>query len=347
MKKFSDELKRWPFDQKTPEMEEKEALTLLRLELEEVMNRPTRRRAFIAMAPFLIAGCASKSKHRYREGDQTGRETSLSVEDERRMTQEYLPQMKKEYPLHPNQEAQRYISQIGQDMVEKNNLHNNPYTYNFAVVDSEHVNAFALPAGTVFVTAPLIKMAESEAELAGVVGHEIGHVMARHTAHRIDKAKREQSRTLLYGIGGALLGGAAGMGLARLVCSSGDRECMQRIALYGAAAGAGGGLLIQKFAFMAHSREDEMEADRIGFRVSHRAGYDKDHIGLFYERLLEMEREFKKNSGNALLAPLADALSTHPPGRDRVQQMRQMAAEAPAGRGKISSPTFERIQRIV
>ena len=328
------------------QVEKEQVLKELKNELTRVLHHPSRRRTFLAVAPLLIAGCASTSKHRYREGDQTGRETSLSVEDEIRMTEEYLPEMKKEYPLLQNQQAQRYISSLGQDMVKKNNLVGNPYEYNFAIVDSEQVNAFALPAGTVFVTKPLILMAETEAELAGVVGHEVGHVMARHTAHRIDKAQREQSRSVLLGLGGALLGGAAGFGVSRLVCSEDDRECVRRISMYGAAAGAAGGLMIQKFAFMAHSREDEMEADRIGFRVSHQSGFHKDYIGNFYERLLEMEREFQSGQGS-LLAPLTDAMSTHPPGRERVAQMQQMASETKNGNGKISSKEFENIKKIL
>jgi beta-barrel assembly-enhancing protease len=323
---------------------------LIELEKELVQINKTRhgRRAFLQALPLLLASCATKPRHadRHREGDNTGQETSLTYEDERRMTEEYLPEMKKEYPPHRNKEAQRYINDVGQKIVKANGLHKNPYTYSFTVCDSKNVNAFALPAGTVFVTAPLIAMSESEAELAGVIGHEIGHIQARHTAERIELAKREQNRTILYGIGGALLGGAAGVGLSRLVCKREDRECMRRIALYGAAAGAGGGLLIQKFAFMANSREDEMEADRIGFRTSLAAGYDREHIGLFYSRLLEMERQYQQNQ-SPLLAPLTDAMSTHPPSRERVLQMEQMAREAPKTKGKVSSKEFDKIRHVL
>lgn len=329
-------------------MNELEARAALESELKEVVKTPHGRRVFLKCLPLLLAGCASSPRHgdRYREGDNTGQETAMTYDDERRMTKEYLPEFKKEYPPHRNPEVQSYINDLGQEIVKANKLHNNPYKYTFTVCDVKNVNAFALPAGTVFVTAPLIAMSESEAELAGVVGHEIGHIQARHTAERMELAKREQSRTLLYGIGGALLGGAAGVGLSRLVCKREDRECMRRIALYGAAAGAGGGLLIQKFAFMANSREDEMEADRIGFRTSVNAGYDKDHVGLFYNRLLEMERQYQQDQ-SPLLAPLTDAMSTHPPSRERVLQMEQMAREERARKGKVSSTEFDRIRRLL
>ncbi len=323
-------------------------LIKLEHELQSLMSRKSGRRAFLQAMPLLLAGCATAptTADRHREGDNTGQQTSLSYDDERKMTAEYLAEMKKEYPPHKDREVQVYIEELGQKIVQANKLHKNPYTYNFTVCDVKNVNAFALPAGTVFVTAPLIAMAQSEAELAGVVGHEIGHIQARHTAERMEAQKKSQSKSLLYGIGGAILGGAAGVGLAQLLCKKEDKECLRRIALYGAAAGAGGGLLIQKFGFMANSREDEMEADRIGFRTSLAAGYDKDHIGLFYNRLLEMEKQYQ-SSQSPLLAPLTDAMSTHPPSRERVLQMEQMARETKAAKGLVSSKKFERIRDIV
>ncbi len=77
------------------------------------------------------------------------------------------------------------------------NLRGNPDNYHVTVVDVATVNAFALPAGQVFVTAPLIALAASEAELAGVIGHEVGHVMARHTAERMYVREKEQNKIRL------------------------------------------------------------------------------------------------------------------------------------------------------
>ncbi len=250
-----------------------------------------------------------------------------------------LPQMKKEYPAHSNKEAQIYVKQLGEKIIKANNLEGKPYKYNFTLVDVGYVNAFALPAGEIMVTAPLLAMADSEAELSGVIGHEVGHVVARHTAERMQKAKDEQKKSWLMGIGGGVLGGAAGFLLGKTLCKSSDpkyKECLQRAALYGTAAGAGGALLIQKYAFMANSREDEMEADRIGFKTSVAAGYNKDHVGNFYEKLLEMEKNHKQG-GNAFLASFADALSTHPPSAERVQQMKQMATQTPASSSSVVS----------
>lgn len=316
--------------------------------LQELTSTHMGRRLFLQAVPLLMAAaCATKSnKERLREGDNRGQKTSLTPADELKLTQEVLPKMRKDYPAIQNNELQEYITRIGQRIVRANNLHANPYTYNFTAVDVNYVNAFALPAGTVMVTAPLITMAETEAELAGVIGHEIGHIKARHTAERMEAAKQAEKKTWLYGAVGGVLGGAAGFGLGKLLCKPKDNECLQKAALYGAAAGAGGGLLIQKYAFMANSREDEMEADRIGFRTTVTAGYHRDHVGTFYSKLLEMEKK-AKGEGNKLMASITDAMSTHPPSENRVKQMNEMASVEPLKTGAIiSTKEFEKMKAI-
>jgi predicted Zn-dependent protease len=314
--------------------------------LKEINSRPLGRRVFLASLPVLLSACATVPKSRYREGSNKGQKTSMTVKDEQNMTREYLPQMAKDYPTIQDPMLQQYINNLGQKIVRSNNLHGKPYSYNFAVVQTPAVNAFALPAGTIFVTAPLLAMADSEAELAGVIGHEIGHVQARHTAERIEKQKKEQNKTLLYTIGGALGGYLLGRGVGELVCPPKDKECLDRISKYGAMAGAAGGLLIQKYAFMANSREDEMEADRIGFRTSVAAGFHKDHVGLFYSKMLEMEKKHKQ--GNQIMAALADSMSTHPPSQQRVDQMKEMSLKQASQRSpRISSKEFDRVKKRI
>lgn len=327
-------------------MNQNDALTQLEKDLNYLISTPTGRRLFLSSIPFLIAGCATPKSSRYREGNNKGQKTSISVNDEKNMTKEYLPQMKKDYPAYKDKFLQNYIDYLGQKIVKTNGLHNKPYKYNFTLVDTKAVNAFALPAGTVFVTGPLLAMAGSEAELAGVIGHEIGHVKARHAAERMELAKQEQTKTALAGLGGLLVGGALGYGIGKAVCKPKDKECLERAAKYGAIAGAAGGLLIQKYGFMANSREDEMEADRIGFRTSVKAGYNKMHVGKFYERLLKMEKQNKKGA-NKLLASFADAMSTHPPSEERVKQMRSMAKKSKQKKGMVSSKNFNKAKAIV
>ena len=318
----------------------------LAFDLQHIISTPFGRRSFLTTLPFLMASCATPSKHRHREGDNTGQATSLTPKDEEAMAKEYLPKMKKEYPAYKNTYVQNYLKDLGRGIVQSNNLSGNPYRYTFEVVESQHINAFALPAGTVFVTRPLMKTAETEAELAGVVGHEIGHIQARHTAERIETAKREQKKSLLYGLGGALIGGAAGFGLGKLVCKKQDRVCLARIASYGALAGTAGGLLIQKFAFMANSREDEMEADRIGFKTAVKAGHHPNYVGNFYKKLLEMEQKHKRKQ-DSLSKAFVDAMSTHPPSKERIVQMNEMKRDVSVQKGKITSPSFQKVKKLI
>jgi beta-barrel assembly-enhancing protease len=300
---------------------------------------------FFVLSAFIIS-CAPTQSSRYREGSNVGQQAGLTVADERRLTEEALPKLKQEYPPAKNPELQKYISHLGMEIVRANNLEGNPYNYNFTVVDVENVNAFALPAGTIFVTAPLIALTATEAELAGVIGHEVGHVMARHAAERMYVMEQEQNKTWLFAAGGGIVGAAAGFGLGTLLCADGDSACLAKAALIGAAAGAGGGLLVQKFKFMANSREDEMEADRIGFKLAVGAGYDKDKVGKFYEKLLQMEKNTQKGEGT-IMKNLADAISTHPPSEERVKQMNEMAANMPVRKNSvISSPDYNRAKQV-
>jgi len=312
--------------------------------LKEWNSTPMGRRAFLASIPFLLAACANVPKTRYREGNNV--QTVLTPEEERKLTQEVLADMKKDYPALNNADAQNYLTSLGNKITRANSLEGHPYNYNFTLVGVKQVNAFALPAGTVFVTAPLIAMADTEAELAGVVGHEIGHVKAKHAAQRMERAKAEQGKSLLYGAGGGILGGAFGFGLGKLLCKKDDKSCLVKATGLGAAAGVGGGLLIQKYYFMANSREDEMEADRIGYKTAVSAGFDKNHAGSFYAKLLKMEQEHKQKN-MPLVGSLNDALSTHPPSQERVKQINELAQTTKqSGRVVLSSKEFERVKKI-
>ncbi|MBN1663858.1 MAG: M48 family metalloprotease [Deltaproteobacteria bacterium] len=300
----------------------------------------------LLLSLLFFLSCAATSGSRYREGDNVGQETGLTVQEEQRLTKEALPKMLKDYPPAQNQELQKYISNLGMKIVTANKLEGNPYHYTFTVVDVVNVNAFAMPAGTVFVTAPLIAMASNEAELAGVVSHEIGHIIARHSAERMYAMEKNKNKTWLYAAGGGIVGAAAGVGLGMVLCRDGDAACLAKAAMIGGAVGAGGGLLVQKYTFLANSREDEMEADRIGFKLAVGAGYHKDEVGKFYEKLLEVEKNAGK-SGNPVMKSLSDAMSTHPPSEERVAQMNEMAMKSPsAEKATINTPAFNRAKQL-
>jgi len=299
----------------------------------------------ILLSLALIISCAPTNSSRYREGSNVGQETGMTVQDEQRLTEEALPKMIQDYPSAKNQELQKYVSSLGMKIVKANKLEGNPYHYDFTVVDVVDVNAFAMPAGKIFVTAPLIAMASNEAELAGVISHEVGHVVARHSAERMYAMEKAQNKTWLYAAGGAVLGAAVGYGVGRMLCDKGDTSCQAKAALLGGVVGGGGGLLAQKYTFLVNSREDEMEADRIGFKYAVGAGYDKDRVGKFYEKLLETEKNASK-SGNAVVKSLSDAMSTHPPSEERVKQMNELAANSPAKKGFVNTPDFNRAKQV-
>ncbi len=294
----------------------------------------------------VLAGCStSKTSDRYREGNNKGQMSALTVEEEKQLTKDALKEMQKDYPPANNQVLKSYIERLGQKIVNANNLNNQPYNYNFTVVDSNQINAFAMPAGSVFITIPILAMADSEAEIAGVLGHEIGHVVARHTAERMYVAKKEEKKTYLFGGVGAVIGGAAGYYLGSKLCKEGDSECKAKITLYGAGGGAVAGLMVQKYGFMKNSQEDELESDRIGFRYAVNAGYDKNKVGDFYSKLLALEKNSKKGQ-NAIMASFSDAMSSHPPSQNRVKQAQEMKGLIKQNGSVTTTEEFFRIKKI-
>lgn len=300
---------------------------------------------FLSMI-ILIGACSSKKySDRYREGDNAGQKVALTVEEEKKLTKEALAEMKNEYPAANSPELQAYINRIGQKIVNANKLNNQPYTYNFTVVDVPVVNAFALPAGSIFMTAPIIAMAESEAEIAGVLGHEIGHVTARHTAERMYVAKKEQPKTWIFGGIGAGVGAAAGIFLGNKMCDSKDTACKAKYGLGGAAVGGMGGLMVQKYGFMKNSQEDELESDRVGFRYASNAGYDKNNVGDFYVKLAAMEKEAKKGQ-NAVVGWLGDAMASHPSSDKRVAQAEEMKGLIKTTGGTTTTTEFVRMRKL-
>ena len=152
---------------------------------------------------------------------------------------------------YPDRDAEAYVERVGNRVKNASELKDQPFT--FTLLDSDVVNAFALPGGYVYVTRGLLALTNNEAELAGVLGHEIGHVTARHTAQRYDRAQagqiwarpRRSSRVPLLG---GLLGGSEGAQL-------GGRARPARRARWGPQAYVQG-----------YSREQEFQADQLGIR---------------------------------------------------------------------------------
>ena len=163
--------------------------------------------------------------------------------------------------------------------------------WHFRLLNSPVVNAFALPGGYIYITRGIVAAVESEAQLAGILGHEIGHVTARHTAQRVTQGTLAQ---LGLGIGAILV-----PGLAR----------------YGQEASTGVALLLLKYG-----RDDETQADELGIRYAARAGYDPRQIPATYETL--------KGLVNKSPYALPGYLSTHPDPGDRFERTTNQAEAA-------------------
>ena len=185
-------------------------------------------------------------------------------------------------PALQNQAVQDMVKRIGMDMAKGSERPNLPW--NFTVLDDPVVNAFALPGGPIFITRGILTHMNSEAELASVVGHEIGHVTARHSASQMSKQQLM----------------SAGLGVASIV----SRTAAQ----YAGIAEQGLGLLMLKYG-----RDDEMEADRLGFRYMLNTKWDP-------REAVKMFQMLAKTSGGEKEGRPPAWMSTHPDPGNRAER---------------------------
>ncbi|MEM9775635.1 MAG: M48 family metallopeptidase [Chloroflexota bacterium] len=210
-----------------------------------------RMRIFIGL---VVAGFAFFSFLSKRDVNPTTGEVqyiSLNRNQEIEMGLQAVPQMIQQFGgLDPDPEAQALVDMVGQRLVRNSYATKSEYPFEFTLLaDDQTINAFALPGGPIFITAALFNKLETEAQLAGVLGHEIGHVIARHGAQRI--AKQE----LTEGLTGAVVMAA---------CESGTScQGTQRMAQ-----------MVGNMVNMSYGREDEIESDRLGLEIMLEAGYN-------------------------------------------------------------------------
>ena len=193
-----------------------------------------------------------------------------------------------------------YVNRIGQNLV-RNSDAKVPFT--IKVLDSEEVNAFALPGGFFFVNTGLILKAESEAELAGVMGHEIAHVAARHGTRAATRGELAQIGMIAASI--ALPYGWTGYAIRQ-----------------------GAGLAIP-MGFLTFSRANEREADHLGLQYMYKAGYDPMAFVDFFEKIETLE---KKKPGT-----VAKVFSTHPMTDDRIKAAQDEIQKDLAPKARIRS----------
>ncbi len=218
---------------------------------------------------------------------------AISPEQEVAMGLQSAPQMAAEFGgEYEDPKVQALIQRIGQGLVNNNEAKNSPYNFEFHVLkDPETINAFALPGGQIFITVGLLKRLKSEDQIAGVLGHEIGHVIARHSAQQM--AKQELTSGLMN---------------AAVVAAQDPNNpgASSAIAQY-----------VGNIINMKYGREDELEADRFGIKYSQGTGYNP-------EAMIEVMEILKAAAGNR---QQSEMMSSHPYPENRIAQIRKILEE--------------------
>ncbi|MCC2544930.1 M48 family metallopeptidase [Hymenobacter sp. BT175] len=224
----------------------------------------------------------------------------MTAEQEIALGLQAAPQMAQQYGgLHPDQQARAAVERIGQQIVRSTKAGQTPYKFAFHLLADENtINAFALPGGQIFITAGLLKNMKTEGQVAGVLAHEIGHVVGRHSAEQVAKSKLTQGLT-----------GAAAIGIY-----DPDRPSTM--------AGAAGAAMVGKLLTLRFGREDELEADRLAVDFVPAAGYDPRSM------LQVMQVLHSKNEGGGP----PEFMSTHPNPGNRIGEIqREIDAKYPGG----------------
>lgn len=211
-----------------------------------------------------------------------------SIEKEIRIGKEYAQMVEQSVKLNQDPVVNEYVNRIGQNLV-RNSDAKVPFT--IKVIDSDEVNAFALPGGFFYVNTGLITAADEEAELAGVMSHEIAHVAARHATRQATRGQLAN----LASIGLIFVGGGLG---------------------YAVRSAAG---LLLPMTFLTFSRGFESEADYLGVQYMYKAGYDPQAFVSFFEKVQAKE---KKKPGT-----LAKAFATHPQTPERIEKTQKEISE--------------------
>jgi predicted Zn-dependent protease len=217
----------------------------------------------------------------------------MSVEKEKTLGLEAAPQMaaKMGGAINPRRDPRAaLVANVGRRLVDESDAARSPYVgnYHFYLLDDPRtINAFALPGGQIFITTGLFDKLHDEAEVAGVLGHEIGHVVNRHAAEQMAKGQLGQMLTMAVGVG-----------------ASGDRH--GRDAAMAAA-------MVNQMSQLHFSRTDESEADHYGLRYMAQAGYDPSAMMDVMKVLIEASRG----------AQQPEILATHPNPERRLQEIRE------------------------
>jgi beta-barrel assembly-enhancing protease len=223
----------------------------------------------------------------------------VTAEQEIALGLQAAPEMAAQYGgVDPDRADQERVDRIGHQLLAQSDAKDTPYRFEFhALADPRTVNAFALPGGQVFVTAGLLHLLETDGQLAGVLGHEMGHVVARHGAQQMAKERLTQGLT----------------GAAVLATYDPNNPSTQR----GAAVAA----LVGRLVGMRFGRQDELQADQLGVRLVAQSGYDP-------RAMIQVMQILEKASPGRQV----EFFSTHPNPEHRIERIQAAIAQAfPSG----------------
>ena len=216
---------------------------------------------------------------------------NISVDEEIALGLQAAPEMAAQFGgLNPDSSIQSAIDQIGNHLVQSSAASQTPYEYDFHVLDDDQtINAFALPGGPIFITDGLLAELQTEGEVAGVLGHEIGHVVARHSAEQIAKAQLTEGLT----------------GAAVIASYDPNNPSSAQVAQMA--------VIVGQLVNMRYGREDELESDFLGVCFMNEAGYDPNDM-------IQVMRVLQSASQGQ--AP-PEFFSTHPNPERRVERIQE------------------------
>ena len=262
----------------------------------------TRRIALTVGVTLLVAGCASAG--------------AVSTQQEVQLGAKEAHQVDAQLPMLNDAQIDQYVNTLGNEIASRTSR--SDLQWHFAVVNTSDVNAFALPGGYIYVNRGVLERASNASELAGVLGHEIEHVVRRHSVKQMAQMQN------------ANIGVALGCALAR-VCDSPAAQ---------AAVNVAGGAYFAK-----NSRADEVQADEGGFQNVVRAGLNPTGMLTFFQKLLQEEQSKGGGSGG-----VSAWFTDHPGTQDRIADIQRMLGQVP--QSQLSSlttdtPAYDRIHQRV
>lgn len=264
------------------------------------MTRISRRFLALGVAPLALVGCMGAG------GEIPSASTPITP-TEAQMGAKYHPQFLAEFGGAMSGPHAAYVEQVGKNIAVQSGLGNARESFTVSLLNSPVHNAFAVPGGYVYTTRQLVTLMNNEAELAAVMGHEVGHVAARHSQRRQQAAQRNSLLGLLGAVGSAVLLGNSELG-----------RLGQELALG-----------TSQFFTLKFSRKQELEADDLGIQYLARAGYDRRAMGTVLASLAAQNTLDARLQGRNASVP--EWASTHPDPASRVQSALAKAGAASGG----------------